>query len=88
MDGAERRFCCIIRTHSSIKASLEHERVTYYKKSKRGERVLRVPIVIQPYRKDIAMFLAVENFLRYRTFTVSVEVISQKLYIKKKVIDR
>ena len=42
-----------------------------------------MPIVIQPYREDIAMFLAVENFLRYRTFTVGVEVISQKLLLKK-----
>jgi len=34
------------------------------------------------------MFLAVENFLRYRTFTVGVEVISQKLLKKKEIIDR
>ena len=45
-----------------------------------------MPIVIQPYGEHIAMFLAVENFLRYRTFTVRVEVISQKL--KKEIDDR
>jgi len=39
----------------------------------------RMPYVCQSYREDIATFLAIKNFLGYRTCTIFIEVISQEL---------
>jgi hypothetical protein len=80
MVGALRSVCCIIRTHSSIKASLESgvSRCTENKEIGDGSRI---PIVIEPDGQNIAILLVLQRLQRDRTLSTSMEVVPEELYI-------
>ena len=82
MDGAERRLCCIIRTHSSMSASLENiggERYVRPDNARYGHVNSRVPVIVQPDGQDVAILLVLQRLQGYGAFTARMEVIPEEL---------